>query len=46
MISERSTWLFANKAPMKLHNLKKMFELHSASNLVARIHAKPETKRR
>jgi hypothetical protein len=44
-ISERSTWLFANKAPRDQRNLKKMYELHSASNPVARIHGKPETRR-
>jgi hypothetical protein len=45
MISERSTWLFANKAPRDQRNLKKMYELHSALNPVVRIHGKPETKR-
>jgi hypothetical protein len=43
-ITERSTWLFANKAPRNLRNMKKMFELHSTLNPVARIHAKPESK--
>jgi hypothetical protein len=44
-ISERSTWLFANKAPRDQRNLKKMYELHSALNPVVRIHGKPETTR-
>jgi hypothetical protein len=44
-ISERSTWLFANKAPRNQRNQKKMYELHSAFNPVARIYGKPQTKR-
>jgi hypothetical protein len=43
-VSERSTWLFANKAPRNQRNMKKMYELHSASNPVAKIHGKPATK--
>ena len=44
-ISERSTWLFANKAPRDQRNQKKMYELNSALNPVARIYGKPETRR-
>jgi hypothetical protein len=44
-IEESSTWLFANKAPRDHRNLKKMYDLHSATNPVARIVAKPQSKR-
>lgn len=42
-IRENATYVFANRAPMLKHNLKKLKQQHSADNPVARILSKTTT---